>query len=559
MFLAMGGLIALSFLAIRVLEEDVRAYRQSNQQAIHWSAAQVEVELSRFLLALSRYGDADDAVDKAEVNRRFDLLWSRTGLFRSGEIGERLRRSDQGLGAIPLTLATLQQYEESILNLERKDSIAKTHLLAEFAALQDPLRRLAVKVLAGEQARYAAVRGTLLDSSRMTFWVWAATLVLAALLVSIMFLEARRYKRLIRETARLAAEAQAANRVKSRFLTMMSHELRTPMNGVMGLMALAKQTGLSDKQLRLIEQAERSGAQMVGLLGDILDFSDLQNERLVLDNVPFQPRVLGEAVIQGMKSQSSARALNMSSECPNAVPDWVEGDFVRLRQAILHCCTYFADTVGTRDIRLVFAHDDRHLIIEIDIEAHETDQPGWQPEAIFGSSASHRGEFASDVVGPTIARGLVGVMQGTLRMRRTVPGRASLHVRVPAPEIAPQRDCIRVDTHSDTTGLLLQAAIDETVWQIWNQRLSASRVAAVLLEAADEQDARLVNRLRSEHPGAVVIGIGVCGDPSLFDAVCRVPLSPGELNDLVERMKSRAMLPDSAGDEIDGLVGSGSS
>ena len=65
---------------------------------------------------------------------------------------------------------------------------------------------------------------------------------------------------------------------------MMSHELRTPMNGVLGLIALAKQTGLTDAQKRLIEQAERAGAHMSSLLGDILDFSDLQTDRLEIDN-----------------------------------------------------------------------------------------------------------------------------------------------------------------------------------------------------------------------------------------------------------------------------------
>lgn len=532
--MAMGGLIALSFLAIRVLEQDVQAYRQSNQEAIHWSAAQVEVELSRFVLVLNRYTSGDPEVTQQEVNRRFDLLWSRTGLFRSGAIGARLRQSDQGLGVIPMTIEVLTQHEDTILNLERGQTPKNRQLLEEFSALQDPLRRLSVKVLASEQERYAGVRRTLLDSSRMTFWVWAATLVLAALLVGVLFLEARRYMRQIRETGRLAEEAQAANRAKSRFLTMMSHELRTPMNGVMGLMALAKQAGLNEKQLRLIEQAERSGAQMVSLLGDILDFSDLQSDRLVLDIAPFQPRALCEGVIGDVLGQSAPGQLEMTVECPGSVPEWVEGDVGRLRQSLVHFCTYFAETIGSRDIRLVVGHDEKNLIVEIDLAAQEADKAGWQPEAIFGSTGSRTGEFETDAVGPMIARSMVGIMDGALRMRRIIPGRASLIVQVPAPEMIPQRDCIRLVTHTDTTALLLNAAIDETVWTIWGRGLSPARVAVVLFEVGGALEESDINALRAAHPGSVILGIGTGDNQHPFDAICHLPVSRPALQALIE-------------------------
>lgn len=521
----MGGLIALSFLAIRVLERDVQAYQTSNREAIHWSAAQVEVELARFLLALTRFHTSDPDVGTAELNQRFDLLWSRTGLFRSGEIGERLRRSDEALGAIPLTIATLQRSEEAVLNLVPGDQTAFSALMRDFSALQDPLRRLSVQVQDNERERYAEVRSSLMDSSHMTFWVWAATLGIAGLLVAVMFLEARRYTRTIRETSKLAEQAQTADKAKARFLTMMSHELRTPMNGVMGLMALAKQAGLSDKQMRLIEQAERSGTQMVGLLGDILDFSDLQNEKLTLDTVPFQPQQLANSVLSVLKGMSTRNALKLDASCPPAVPEWVEGDFSRLRQTLVHICTYFTETVGARDLRLIFAHDERDLVIEVDLEAKEADQPGWQPEAIFGRAGSSYGEFASDAVGPTIARGFISAMGGSVRLRRDIPGRASLMIKVPAREVVPERDCIRIETHSDTTALLLHAAIDDTLWRVWTPAMPSSRVAAILLEVGGAQETQTLPRLRAEHPGAKVIAIGMPAEPGAFDAAVQVPVS----------------------------------
>ena len=60
------------------------------------------------------------------------------------------------------------------------------------------------------------------------------------------------------------------------------------MNGVLGQLALAKSQGMPEKQLRLVEQAERSGQQMIGMLLDIRDFSALQENQLAIDRRAFE-------------------------------------------------------------------------------------------------------------------------------------------------------------------------------------------------------------------------------------------------------------------------------
>ena len=524
LFVALGGLIALSFLAIRVLERDVQAYRESNQEAIHWSSAQVEVELNRFILELSRFVHGQEGATVATVNDRFDILWSRTGLFRSGEIGRRLREYDEGLSTIPLVLARLDQHEQSIVNLQAGMTDVNKAVLSDFLALRDPLRRLSVKVLSGEQQRYANVRKNLLSSSRMTFWVWVATLVLTAVLIGIMLTESRRYVRLIRQSAKLAEEAQAATRAKSRFLTMMSHEIRTPMNGVMGLMALAKQTGLNERQARLIEQAERSGEKMVQLVTDILDFSDLQTERAQMSETAFAPYDLGQEVVAELRDLVARNGLELEVDIDPENPNWVRGDFQRLRQVIVHFATYFVETIGSRDMQLRIRHDSGCLECTLDIDAQDVDRPGWQPEAIFGHDGSGYSDFASDAVGPMIARGLVDLMDGQVRMTRSISGRASLVMLIPADEMDPVRDSVRIETQSDTTALLLRAALREASIRVWEPAMTAPRVFACMVETGGDDEAERVAQLRSAHPGAQIVSVGETSDARLYDAGCSLPV-----------------------------------
>jgi len=293
---ALVGLVVLAVLGFLAQEKDLEGLRTSSQESIFWDASQSEAELARFVAALSRYALGDEAVTAEEVNKRFDILWSRVVLFEQGDVGRRMARYDEEQ-VIPELRGLLDKYEETIVNLSRPvDQERIQTILAEFSAADEHLRDLSVQVLQSEEARLAAVREHVRSSARLTWGVSMAALVLALLLIGIMLIETRRYRRMAEESAELAQRAEAASQAKSRFLTMMSHELRTPMNGVLGLLALVRQTALNERQMRLVERAERSGRQMSALLGDILDFSDLQNEKLVVNRQMFELSSLTGAV-----------------------------------------------------------------------------------------------------------------------------------------------------------------------------------------------------------------------------------------------------------------------
>ena len=90
---ALLGLMILAMLGFRAQEEDMEGLREFSQESIYWSGSQAEAELARFLYALGRFQLDDPEVDAAEVNKRFDILWSRVALFRQGDVGRRDRKS----------------------------------------------------------------------------------------------------------------------------------------------------------------------------------------------------------------------------------------------------------------------------------------------------------------------------------------------------------------------------------------------------------------------------------------------------------------------------------
>ena len=83
------------------------------------------------------------------------------------------------------------------------------------------------------------------------------------------------------------AEAEAANRAKSTFLSTMSHEIRTPMNAILGyaqLMLRDPELGADAKaNLKIIG---RSGEHLLALINDVLDMSKIEAGRTELNPSP---------------------------------------------------------------------------------------------------------------------------------------------------------------------------------------------------------------------------------------------------------------------------------
>lgn len=85
-------------------------------------------------------------------------------------------------------------------------------------------------------------------------------------------------------TAQEAAEA--ANASKSNFLAAMSHELRTPLNAIAGyvdLLELGLRGPLSDDQRTDLARIKRSQKYLLGLIEEILVFSQLDAQQLAFD------------------------------------------------------------------------------------------------------------------------------------------------------------------------------------------------------------------------------------------------------------------------------------
>jgi two-component system sensor histidine kinase RpfC len=251
---------------------------------------------------------------------------------------------------------------------------------------------------------------------------------------------------LLRKVQDARAEAERANQARGDFLAFMTHELRTPLTGVVGMTELLRGTAL-DVEQRDYVQAIGSSAEVLGaLIGDILDLSKIDARQLVLECLPFDPRVLVRDVCDALGSGARAAGIELICDLDPTVPHRVLGDQLRVRQILSNLAgnavkfTEQGQVLVRASVRPADAQPSRpHLLFEIldtGIGIAREKLPRLF-ERFRQADESTTRRFGGTGLGTTIARELTLMMGGTIGVESEEGTGSRFWIRLPLIEDLP--------------------------------------------------------------------------------------------------------------------------
>ncbi len=136
------------------------------------------------------------------------------------------------------------------------------------------------------------------------------------------------------ENRRAKERAEQESFAKSIFLANMSHELRTPLNSIMGFSELLLRRGGDAQTQRHAQLIHNAGADLLGLINDLLDISRIEAGTIEVRREAVDIRRLVSSVGRAFADEIMVRGLSYRERLPEDLPSHVEFDGKRLRQVL---------------------------------------------------------------------------------------------------------------------------------------------------------------------------------------------------------------------------------
>lgn len=163
---------------------------------------------------------------------------------------------------------------------------------------------------------------------------------------------------------RAKEEAEQANRAKSSFLAQMSHDIRTPLNGILGMMNIARKNYENKpKLIDCMNKVEASAELLQRLIDDVLDMSKIESGELVLKKQNVRILDVIEHVSDIIRPLCISKNQNFNVYIENINYKQVETDKLRLEQVLINILSNaikFTPENGNISLRLkeVFSNND---------------------------------------------------------------------------------------------------------------------------------------------------------------------------------------------------------
>lgn len=265
------------------------------------------------------------------------------------------------------------------------------------------------------------------------------------LLGVVVFIFLHRQKRMEAEQQNALEEAvhaaDAANKAKSTFLFNMSHDIRTPMNAILGFSDLAQKSLKKNEPIEkaedYLEKIQISGNRMLAILDNVLEMSQIESGKSVLEENPVSVENVLDACVTMVKPEVDKKHQTLSVSMELCSP-YVYLDTTCITEIVLNLVSNFIKYTAEGGE------------IQCTVRQYENEKPGWVTQElavsdngigmseefqkhIYETFSRERSSTTSGVEGTGLGMGivkkLVDMLHGTIELESQVGKGSTFTIR----------------------------------------------------------------------------------------------------------------------------------
>ncbi len=222
-------------------------------------------------------------------------------------------------------------------------------------------------------------------------------------------------------------QVQSASFSKDHFLANVTNQMRQPLNQLIDIsQKLLNEKPRNDQQGQ-IQQLQFAGNEILVLLNDMLDFSNIEAGKLSLNNSDFHIAKVVESLNKSVQNNA------VSYEIERDMPEMLNGDPTRLTQIL----TYFSKNLveaANETVKVIVSPSewiDSVLAVKIDFQAKAANAADFDAIVQFLTEKQSNDETTVGNMELMVAKRLVELQNGTLMLNTEADNAISLKIFLP--------------------------------------------------------------------------------------------------------------------------------
>ncbi len=263
--------------------------------------------------------------------------------------------------------------------------------------------------------------------TRIFAWIAAITLLFTIFFIIFILRDLSRSQRYRKQLEEANHYRDQLLKSREKLILTVTHDIKSPLSSILGYIELLHGTNPDKRQVYFLENMKGSSQHILNLITNLLDYSRLENNKMILEAVTFNPFQVFQETCDSFLPLALSKELSLSCHIDSHLNRDFTGDALRIRQVLVNILSNAIKytSSGSISFEALLQEETQETIVRIkDTGSGMTKEEQKMIFEEFTRLSSNASNAEGTGLGLTITLKLVELLKGNLLLE-SEPGEGS--------------------------------------------------------------------------------------------------------------------------------------